>query len=254
MKKFLAGVIGLAAWGLAAPASAADVAAHPYAPVYSYIPALYDWSGFYVGANGGYGSNHSCRDSADTLTGAFLAHEGCNNSTGGVAGAQIGYRWQAASWVFGLDAQGDWAGIRGSNVNPNAPATTNRSRIDSLGLFTAQIGYAWNNALLYVKGGGAVADARYDVFTTVGNIPFSTAAFDQGSWGGVAGVGMEYGFATNWSAAVEYNHLFLPDHLTGFNTVPPPGVLASTERVRASTDLVTVRVNYRWGGPVIGKY
>ncbi len=54
MKRFLAGVIGLAAWGLAAPADAADVAARPYAtPAYSYIPALYDWSGFYIGVNGG---------------------------------------------------------------------------------------------------------------------------------------------------------------------------------------------------------
>ena len=41
--------------------------------------------------------------------------EGCHNATGGVVGGQIGYRWQAANWVFGVEAQGDWASLTGSN-------------------------------------------------------------------------------------------------------------------------------------------
>src|ERR1700709_436525 len=123
MKKFLAGAIGLAAVGMAAPVGAADVAVQPYAPVYSYIPALYDWSGFYVGGNGGYGTNPSWRGSLNSANkNAILAFEGCHNATGAIAGAQAGYRWQAGSWVFGVEAQGDWANLRGSNVNLNAAA------------------------------------------------------------------------------------------------------------------------------------
>jgi outer membrane immunogenic protein len=258
MKRFLASVIGVVALGLAAPASAADVAARSYAtPAYSYIPALYDWSGFYIGANGGYGSNHSCWDSINAATNAFIASEGCHNASGGVAGAQIGYRWQASSWVFGIDAQGDWASIRGSNINAN-PTTlsglSNRSRIDSFGLFTAQLGFAMDNMLLYVKGGGAVVDDRYDIYSATTGAFVATSTFDQPRWGATAGAGLEYGFAANWTAAIEYDHLFMRDRIAAFSATVPPLSTFSTERIHQSVDMVTVRVNYRWGGPVIAKY
>ena len=57
MKKILLGVIGLAAVGMSAPASAADLAARPYtkAPP-PMVAAIYDWTGFYLGFNGGGGS------------------------------------------------------------------------------------------------------------------------------------------------------------------------------------------------------
>ena len=58
MKKFLLGTVGLLALGMAAPASAADLAARPYTkapPVY--VAPIYDWSGFYIGGNGGWGQS-----------------------------------------------------------------------------------------------------------------------------------------------------------------------------------------------------
>ena len=71
--------------------------------------------------------------------------------------------------------------------------------------------------------------------------------------GGTAGVGLEYGFAPNWSAAIEYDHIFESRHNVSFITAA--GVpLASIYSSGGDTDLVTVRVNYRWGGPVIAKY
>ena len=71
----------------------------------------------------------------------------------------------------------------------------------------------------------------------------------------MVGVGLEYGFAPNWSAAVEYDHLFM-----GTAPTPSPKRLLApvgttfNERIKQDVDLVTVRVNYRWGGPVIAKY
>src|SRR5437667_1521151 len=99
MKKLLLGTASLLAIGLAAPASAADLAARPYtkAPP-PMVAAAYDWSGFYIGANGGWGTSRKCWDAA-TTGGVFLGAEGCHDANGGVAGGQIGYRWQAASWV-----------------------------------------------------------------------------------------------------------------------------------------------------------
>src|ERR1700682_1146523 len=148
MKKFLLGAVGLVALGMA-PASAADLAARPYtkAPP-PMIAAIYDWSGFYIGLNGGWGSSRKCWD-ITTPAAVFVAPEGCHNATGGVAGGQIGYRWQSAAWVFGLEGQGDWANLRGSNISILAPTFTNSSKIDAFGLFTGQVGYAWNTVLLY---------------------------------------------------------------------------------------------------------
>ena len=68
----------------------------------------------------------------------------------------------------------------------------------------------------------------------------------------MVGAGIEFGFAPNWSAGIEYNHLFMQDRNYAF--VTPAGVAFGNDRIRQDVDLVTVRVNYRWGGPVIAKY
>ena len=188
MKKFLLGTVGLvvlsvAALGVAAPASAADLGARPYrAAPPPMLAAVYDWSGFYIGANGGWGSSRKCWDDV-TAAGVFSVAEGCHDATGGTAGGQIGYRWQAGTWVFGLEGQGNWADFRGSNVSLAFPGFVNTSKIDAFGLLTGQIGMAWNNVLLYVKGGGAVTGDRFTVNTTLGNAVVATAQ-DQTRWGG----------------------------------------------------------------------
>src|SRR6266403_3497142 len=130
MKKFLLGAVALVALGLAAPASAADLAARPYTKAPPMVAAIYDWSGFYIGANGGWGSSRNCwNDAVDGATGLLVGSEGCHDATGGVAGGQIGYRWQSAGWVFGVEAQGDWADLRGSSASLAFAGTTNRSKI-----------------------------------------------------------------------------------------------------------------------------
>jgi outer membrane immunogenic protein len=235
----------------AAPADAADLAAQPYSKAPTMVAALYDWSGLYIGVNGGWGSSRKCWD-ALTATGVFLASEGCHDATGGVAGGQVGYRWQSSAWVFGVEAQGDWANLRGSNTSQFIPFFTNRSRIDGFGLFTGQVGYAFNTALLYVKGGAAVTADRFDVVTTAGNILAGTTG-SQARWGGTVGTGIEFSFAPNWSAALEYDHLFMGTKGTTFTNAPPPGFFGA-DNIHQNADLVTARVNYRWGGPVIAKY
>ena len=47
----------------------------------------------------------------------FPVAEGCHDASGGTVGGQIGYRWQAGTWVFGLEAQGNWADLTGSSVS-----------------------------------------------------------------------------------------------------------------------------------------
>ena len=257
MKKFLLSTVGFVALGMAAPASAADLAARPYtkAPP-PMVAAIYDWSGFYIGANGGWGSQRNCF-TAVSATGTLLTAEGCHNATGGVAGGQIGYRWQTSQWVFGLEAQGDWANLRGSNTNlffPVFPGFINRSQMNAFGLFTGQVGYAWNNVLLYVKGGAAVTDNRRDILFAATNAVVATSS-NNTQWGGTVGVGLEYGFAPNWSVAVEYDHIFTSNRNTTF-FVPATSTFFAADRISGDVDLVTARVDYHfnWGGPVVARY
>jgi outer membrane immunogenic protein len=254
MKKFLLGAVGFVALISAAPASAADLAARPYTKAPPMIAAIYDWSGFYIGANGGWASSRNCWDLTNILGLAVApaAAEGCHDATGGIVGGQVGYRWQSSAWVFGIEAQGDWADLRGSNTSVFfGPPTTNRSTIDALGLFTGQVGYAWNNVLWYVKGGAAVTHDKYEGLA--GGVVFDRAT--ETRWGGAVGTGLEFGFAPNWSVGVEYDHLFMGHRNLSFTSVAPPvGINSRNDSIRQDVDMVTARINYRWGGPVISKY
>jgi outer membrane immunogenic protein len=258
MKKLIVAASILAA--SAAGASAADLGAQPrMSPM---IAATYDWSGFYWGGNGGWGSSRNCWDLV-TPAGTFIASEGCHNATGGVAGGQLGFRTQSSAWVFGLEAQGDWVGLRGSKVSDTfflaVPGDiTNRSRIDAFGLFTGQVGYAWGSTLFYVKGGLAVTTARYNDIVTATGLIAATASDTRA--GGAVGAGLEYGFLPNWSVAVEYDHLFMGSRDLAFSSLgilPGPATAGSTvvfDRIRQDLDLVTVRINYTFGGTSIAKY
>lgn len=251
MKKFLLGTVGIAALGFVTQASAADLAARPYtkAPPLA-VAAIYDWSGFYIGANGGYGTQRRNWDFYDAA-GVFVANEGGHDADGGTAGGQIGYRWQSGQFVYGLEAQGNWADFRGSNASTVFANITNRSRMDAFGLFTGQIGYAWNNALLYAKGGAAVTSNRYDSINTATGALLGSAR-ENSRWGATVGAGLEYGFTPNWSVGVEYNHIFVGSSDVTFTT--PGGAFYANERIRGDADIVTARINYRWGGPVVARY
>jgi len=253
MKKFWLTTVGLVALGMAAPASAADLAARPYtkAPP-APVVAIYDWTGFYIGINGGGGSAHKCWDFIDPATG-LAAAEGCHNATGGTVGGQIGYRWQASNWVFGVEGQGNWADFTGSNTSLFFAPDFNRSRIDAFGLLTGQVGYAWNNVLLYVKGGAAVTGDKYDVFSGVNGALLASA--NETRWGGTVGAGLEFGFAPNWSVGVEYDHLFMGNRTISLTA--PGGLLFESERIRQDVDMGLVRLNYRFGGygaPVTARF
>ena len=130
----------------------------------------------------------------------------------------------------------------------------NRTTIDAAGLFTGQVGYSWNNVLWYVKGGAAVTRARYQGIILGGlNLLLDGATINR--WGGVVGTGLEYGFAPNWSFAVEYDHLFMgTSNVATIGIGDLVGQVLRTERINQDVDLVTARINYRFGGPVVAKY
>jgi outer membrane immunogenic protein len=253
MRKFLLATVGLVALAMATPASAADLAARPYTkappPV---VAAIYDWSGFYIGADGGWGQARACWGFVP-VAGAIIPG-GCGDGSGGIVGGQLGYRWQTGQFVFGLEGQGDWADLSNTHISLINPAFSTRAKVDGIGLFTGQIGYAWNAALLYLKGGAAVTSNRFDILTALGGTSVASASSTR--WGGTVGVGFEYGFAPNWSAGIEYDHLFMGNSNNSFS-VANPIVAGALNRISEDVDMVTLRVNYRFGGygaPVTARY
>jgi outer membrane immunogenic protein len=226
-------------------AFAADLPAQTYTKAPPMM-AAYDWSGFYVGANGGYGSSSNCWALNQVGTTSLgTVPDGCHDATGGVAGGQVGYRWQTGVLVAGLEGQGNWADLRGSSLSAALGSTvTNQTKIDAFSLFTGQFGYAWNNTLLYVKSGLAVTDNKYQGITTATATAFDAASETRVGYS--AGVGLEYGFTPNWSLAVEYDHFFMFNSANNLNTIGT-SALSRVESNQQDVDLVTARLNYHFG-------
>ena len=109
-----------------------------------------------------------------------------------------------------------------------------------------------------MKGGLAVTTARYNDIVTATGLIAATASDTRAC--GAVGAGLEYGFFPGWSVAVEYDHLFMGSRniaLSSLGILPAQPFAGGTvviDRIRQDLDLVTVRVNYTFGGPAIAKY
>jgi outer membrane immunogenic protein len=209
-------------------AGAADMAAAPvpYTKVAAVAPG-YNWSGFYVGAMGGYGWSRT----------------GGVDFNGGFAGGTIGANWQMSNIVIGIEGEGAWSDI-GQTTGTGLIGASDR--IEAFGSITGRLGVAVDNFLIYGKGGFAAASNRISV-TALG----LTASDTKTHTGYTVGGGVEYGFTPNWSAKAEYlfAHYQSENYFAG---LLPVGVASGAFDVHT----VKVGINYRfgWGGPVVAKY
>jgi outer membrane immunogenic protein len=184
MKKLL--LAGVALASLMTAASAADLAARPYTKAPALSPAI-NWSGFYIGAMGGY---------------AFDSADG-----GGFGGGTIGYNWQfpGSQFVFGIEVDAAGASIKDSATGVfGGIVVTAEDKIDALGSVTGRVGIAANSALFYAKGGYAWMNNK--VSATALGVTFSDSKIHSGY---TIGGGVEYMFAPNWSVKAEYMYSHL---------------------------------------------
>jgi outer membrane immunogenic protein len=228
----LAGVTASLAVTSFGSAIAADIPAPNYkAPA----PVAYNWTGCYVGVHAGGG----------LLQADFVTAAASDQGGGGLAGGQAGCNYQTGQFVFGVEGEGAWSGITNRSNDSltdgsSSFLTTVRNRWDAD--LSLRVGYALDRALIYGKAGAALGS--FD-FSNVNTNPFS----DRGQstlTGLLLGLGLEYGFAPNWSAKLEYNVIDFADKDVRFDESDTHGVpVLATESARKQ--IVKAGVNYRFG-------
>jgi opacity protein-like surface antigen len=213
-RKFLLG-IGLLAFAAAGAgsATAADIAARPGPPPPAIAPAfISDWSGFYLGINGGGGWAHTDFESGIFATDFQTTPAPNQHGSGGVFGFQFGHNWQWGPIVGGLEIDFDGADIKDTTtffapVSPRVTATlTQEFRIDELASARGRFGYLiFPNWLIY---GTAGIGWGHDRFTATESIPtnFLSTRSDTNLFGWVAGAGVEWKFAPSWLLRAEWLH------------------------------------------------
>jgi outer membrane immunogenic protein len=227
----------LAAAGLVAFATAAS-AADLKMPVKALPPPPFSWNGFYVGGEfGGAWANGSVTDSLFGFS-ASTSHEGW------LAGGVVGYNYQGASnIVFGVEGDFDWTSISATGNGVLTPAGSilqASAKTDWVTSLAGRIGFAADKALFYVKGGGAwVGNSASITDLTTGA---SVSASNTNS-GWLLGGGMEWAFASNWSAKFEFDYI-------GLRSWSWNSVLFPAETFTASRNISEFKVglNYRFGG------
>src|SRR5471030_2296245 len=115
MKRILLTTVSLGVLGLSAPALAADLT--PYIKAPAAVSPIYDWSGFYVGVYGGGGFGNHNLNNANGMGAPFANFTVNYDSSGAIAGGEAGYNVQSGNIVVGVEADGFWSGIKGSDFN-----------------------------------------------------------------------------------------------------------------------------------------
>jgi len=223
-QRLLAGYLALGAL-LAPPcAQAADLSLAPLykAPPAQYSPA-YDWSGFYLGLNGGGGWGDS-----------HWQGIGRTDLSGGQAGGTAGYNWQLGKTVLGLEGDVDWSGLQGSMNSALCPGGTCSTSNTWLSTVRGRLGYSFDRFMPYVTGGLAVGDVHA---STPG---LASASNTNAGW--TVGGGIEFALPGNWSAKAEYLHVDLGDTNCGTACGGTPN-----ENVSLHEDVFRAGVNYHFG-------
>ena len=224
-----------------------------YAPV-----VAANWAGFYLGGNFGSGTG---RDRSSLNLPAAGIVETFNLAPDGInGGVQAGYNWQAANWVFGLEAD-----IQGSTQKDNKTCVLScvpggvtaayDATLPWFGTVRGRLGYSVGSTLFYATGGLAYGSVKTKIATNsfVGPV---TQSFSHTNAGWTAGAGIETPFTLlgllgpNWTTKTEYLYVDLGSTSDSFvfGAVPTTTTRSVTEHV------FRTGLNYHFNSPVVAKY
>lgn len=259
---------------------AAVVAAGAVAAPLAQAAPPFSWTGYYIGVNGGYGWGSGGGDGTVYPSSIPLAPGytivapapgpygfSVDDPKGGFGGIQIGRNWQSDRIVYGIEADFDFASIKGDGSapilfdvsNPDAGifrgTATLSQKLEWFATLRGRLGYDFNPVLVYVTGGLAIGHikstldltgATYDVGggTPVFVASTSASASDSTTRVGFAiGAGGEWMVSPNWSLRGEY--LFIS--FQNSSDLSVPGVTASS--LGMDVQIARAALNYRFGGP-----
>jgi outer membrane immunogenic protein len=266
MKKCAVASLACAALALASGAAvAADMPAK--APIYTKAPpvAVYSWTGFYVGGNAGYGWG----DANDEMTlGGLWPTDGSGDNlsvgplgnrrlrpTGFTGGVEAGYNYQVGSWVWGIEADWEYFGLKdnfsatvtAASGDPYAFASSYKS--NWLVTVRPRLGYAFDQFLVYATGGLAISDQTFSQNITQLNVAFvEGGAVSKTTAGWTAGAGTEYALDNRWRMKAEY--LYVDPGSGSFSSagIGPPGsnLYNATHSAHLKANIVRGGINYKF--------
>jgi outer membrane immunogenic protein len=238
----------VAASQMAGQALAADIV--PTAPAYKAPPAVvvasrYDWTGFYIGGNLGYGWGHATTD----VTAPNLTTSVSESLNGVIGGGQLGYRRQFGSWVLGFETDIQWSGQSAGGTVTCPAATcgtavtvTHDDKISWFGTTRSKLGYAFDTWMIYFTSGVAYGEIKTDLTATTATGIATTSGSKTGfAW--TVGGGAEFALSQNWSTKIEYLWIDTKN-VDNTATVPGYGTVNSTSRV--TNNIVRAGLNYRF--------
>lgn len=265
MKKSMVASTVLAAVMAIGSAQAADLPPRP-APTYKAPAAVplpvFSWTGFYIGGNvGGHWGTDKITTTTQsgggfTVAGAAAVDAASPTSLhpeGIIGGVQAGYNWQVNTYLLGLEADANWLSGKASRTLTGIPVVaagdfmTDSTEATFLATVRPRIGVVYDRALLYATGGLAIGTVKTsDLFAGFGGTVFKTTSNTTTRTGWTVGGGLEYAFANNWSAKLEY--LFVD--LGSFDTIIPSSALgapdSTTVHHKYTDNIARVGLNYQF--------
>jgi outer membrane immunogenic protein len=206
--------------GTSIASNAADLPRRAPVTAPAMVAPIYNWTGFYIGINGGGGWGTSKWDSVNSV-----------DTAGALVGGTIGYNIQFGSWVLGIEGDGGWSSIGGTSTAGCGTGCTSKN--SWLSTVRGRVGYAFDRWMPYATGGGVFGDVH------ASRPGFTGVTSTQAGW--TVGGGLEFAVAGNWTAKIEYLYADLGSFNCGLNC----GVLATTN-VDFKANIVRGGINFRF--------
>ena len=256
MKRLALSMVAAAAAALSSSAAFAE-------PVPSVtLGGYYDWTGPYIGGNGGAAWSG---DRTVTAQKWFMEMPisdlafGSRHVSGGFGGGQVGYNYQVSNFVFGVEANARGGSIHGGSSDETMASFFGRtgsirlSTSECIGFFSTvvgRVGYSVNGLLFYATAGGAFGQTNTRI-KMISSFGADAAARDEAWRGGTAfGGGFQYALSRNWSANFDYQHIDLGSSSIRatefFGGVPWNASISTT--TRHDFNIVSIGVNYKFDG------
>lgn len=239
VRALVGGVAFAAGTALSIGSAAAADLPRPTAPVapVAYAPAaIYDWTGFYIGAQLGAGFAGAAW--SDPFTGA---NNTFNTGAGFLGGGQVGANYQLNRLVLGVEGDFSWTGQGLKGNGSDSIGDTINTDANWTSTITGRIGAAFDRLLIYGKGGVAFAQDQSSLTDLAGNAAGTT--FVRTGW--TIGAGLEYGISKNWSAKIEYDYLNFGPQALSFSTPLQPAYATSAS---LKVQEIKAGLNFRFGG------